>query len=118
LEVKEMDKDVTHTNGPWHVVAVGNGQSIPRIEEANHWNIYSNSAYVCQVKREGHKGIQLQDARLIAAAPELKKALRWLKQCAEAYTIATSAKERDHIRPDVDHALQEAAAILASLEEV
>ncbi len=46
-----------------------------------------------------------EDALLIAAAPELLDALKWLHGCAHNYMMAATPKERDWYRPDVAHAL-------------
>jgi hypothetical protein len=76
-----------HTPGPWEVVALMDGQSIQTLTESRICWIWNHKEY----KGKPCGSIESQDktqeeldanARLIAAAPDLLKALEGLANCA------------------------------------
>jgi hypothetical protein len=108
-------KDSIFTPGPWDI----------------SWGTYQDGEghEVCEYRKQGQplaciakvnyhddqEGETKANARLIAAAPELLKALRWLRQCAKSYADADK-KGRDWYRPDIDHAISEATKAIAKAE--
>lgn len=53
------------------------------------------------------------NARLIAAAPDLLSALRWLADCVSE--ALESPEAMDYARPDLVHGLEEARAVIARI---
>jgi hypothetical protein len=57
-----------HTKTPWHLVPVKANNTTATMDTADWYNIYAANAYVCQVKRDGHPGIQRADAAFVVLA--------------------------------------------------
>lgn len=75
----------THTPGPWHVVMSDNATPIINHEHGFDWTDPQGlDSRVCAMPAEIMQSYNsLPNARLIAAAPDLLRALEWMVQRAD-----------------------------------
>ena len=118
-----------HTPGPWqaHGLSVTTAVPIPHHTsprspapryiakahwtDAPEWDDHRGEAD--DMNMASDYGQALANARLIAAAPELLSALRWLADCVSE--ALESPEAMDYARPDLVHGLEEARAAIARI---